>query len=381
MGIFLFIVGVILFILLVVIHELGHAIAAKRNGVEVEEFGIGFPPRAWAKKLKNGVLFTLNWLPLGGFVKLKGESDDAKGEGTYGSASLWAKTKILLAGVAMNWVTAAVLFTGLAFVGLPQVLEKQFTVANDTQVLSQKVVVAEVVKDSPASKVGLQTGDVITKIGERNIANARDLVDATKQQAGKTVAITYQRGDKTETKNVTLQSDPAKGPLGIAPGEQVLRRSTWSAPIVGVGVTAQLSWETVKGLGTSLWNLGTGIASKLSVDEQSRSAGDRALEEAGSSVAGPVRIVQTLFQTADTNGLSGVLFIIAIISLSLAVMNTLPIPALDGGRLFVTLLFRATKKPLTKEREEAIHSTGFLVLIGIIILISVLDVTKVASGS
>ena len=104
-------IGLFVLVILVVLHELGHAVAARRNGVVVEEFGIGFPPRAWAKKLKNGVLFSLNWLPLGGFVKLQGENDSATKKGDYGAASMWAKTKILLAGVLANWVTAVILFT------------------------------------------------------------------------------------------------------------------------------------------------------------------------------------------------------------------------------------------------------------------------------
>ena len=103
------IIGLIVLVLLVVIHELGHAIAARRNGVVVEEFGIGFPPKAWAKKLKNGVLFSINWLPLGGFVKLQGENDAASKKGDYGAATFWQKTKILFAGVVVNWLAAVVL--------------------------------------------------------------------------------------------------------------------------------------------------------------------------------------------------------------------------------------------------------------------------------
>ena len=132
--IFGIILGLLILVFLVVVHELGHAIVARRNGVVVEEFGIGFPPKAWGKKLKNGVLFTLNWLPLGGFVKLQGEHDAANKKGDYGAASFWQKTKILLAGVGINWIVAALLLTVLAWTGLPKVLPDQFTVASDTTV-------------------------------------------------------------------------------------------------------------------------------------------------------------------------------------------------------------------------------------------------------
>ncbi|HEX6462101.1 MAG TPA: M50 family metallopeptidase [Candidatus Saccharimonadales bacterium] len=377
MGTILFILGIILFIALVVVHELGHAIAAKRSGVEVEEFGIGFPPRAWKKKLKNGVLLTLNWLPLGGFVKLKGESDDAKGKGAYGAATLWVKTKILLAGVVMNWVAAAALFTILALAGLPQVFENQFTIPQDTQVVSQKVVTGDIGKGSPAEKAGLKTNDQIVSIAGETVNTITELQAATKRHAGQNVAIAYVRAGEAKTTEVRLRPLSAQnGQLGTTLGEQVYRRSTWSAPIVGIGVTAQFSWETVKGIGGALANVGQGLLSKLSNDASTKKAGDAALHTAGSSVAGPVGIVNFLLQTAQNSGFIGVMFIIAILSLTLAVMNILPIPALDGGRLFVTLLFRAMKKPLTKEKEESINATGFLALMGLFVFITILDITK-----
>ena len=131
--------GLIILVLLVSVHELGHAIVARRNGVIVEEFGIGFPPRAWSRKLKNGVLFSLNWLPLGGFVKLQGEHDAANHKGDYGAATFWQKTKILLAGVFINWITAVVLLTILAITGLPKILPNQFAIAGDTTISTQPV--------------------------------------------------------------------------------------------------------------------------------------------------------------------------------------------------------------------------------------------------
>src|SRR5579884_2711868 len=123
MSILLLIIGLLLFVGLVVVHEFGHLLAARRNGVIVEEFGIGFPPTAWSKKLKNGILLSLNWLPLGGFVRLKGEHDADRQKGSYGRASLKTKTKIMLAGVGMNLIAAFVIFMVLAWVGMPKLVD------------------------------------------------------------------------------------------------------------------------------------------------------------------------------------------------------------------------------------------------------------------
>ena len=157
------IIGLLALVFLVVVHELGHAIVARRNGVVVEEFGIGFPPRAWGRKLKNGILLSLNWLPLGGFVKLQGEHDAAEGKGDYGAATYWQKTKILLAGVAINWLVAALLLTVLAWTGLPKVLPNQFTVAGDTSVQKRPVEIQTLSAGSPADKAGHKSGDGIQR--------------------------------------------------------------------------------------------------------------------------------------------------------------------------------------------------------------------------
>src|SRR6187402_270705 len=137
MSIFLLVLAVILFIGLVVVHEWGHFIAARRNGVEVEEFGIGFPPKIWGKQVKtkkSTFEFTINALPLGGFVRLKGENDASDGPGTFGAASLLTKVKVMLAGVGMNLIATFILFTFLALIGIPKLVDNQFTVQSDTKV-------------------------------------------------------------------------------------------------------------------------------------------------------------------------------------------------------------------------------------------------------
>ena len=376
--IFSVLVGLFLLVLLVVLHELGHAIAARLNGVVVEEFGIGFPPRAWARKLKNGVLFTLNWLPLGGYVKLQGEHDAADKKGDYGAANLWVKTKILLAGVFINWITAVILFTGLALTGLPKVLDNQFTVASDTTEIRKPVTVVAVTDGSPADQAGLKPGDQIVRFAGQRLEQPSDLSELTKRYKGSTVEVIYNR-DGTETiKRLTLRDENKnqQGYLGVSADQRTTYRSTWSAPIVGVALTGQITDVTLRGLGDMAAKFGTGLIDKLNPSQDSQARADEKLGEVGSGVAGPVAILGILFPSAREAGVSALVFMTALISLALAIMNILPIPALDGGRWFVTMLFRVLKKPLTKELEEKIHGTGFAVLMGLFVLVTIADVTK-----
>lgn len=371
-------VGLFVLVLLVTIHELGHAIAARRNGVVVEEFGIGFPPRAWGKKLKNGILFSLNWLPLGGFVKLQGEHDAADKKGDYGAASFWQKTKILLAGVLMNWIVAAVLLTILAWAGLPKIVENQFTVPGDTTTVREPVEVATIVKDSPAARAGLKVGDQILRFAGEPVPTPIGLTAKTQEYKGKKVEVIYSRGGVEASADVSLRgdNDDKKGYLGIGSGQRESMRSTWSAPIVGIVTTGQFTLITLQGLGDLVVNTFSGIFMQFSPDQTTREKASQNLEEASSSVAGPIGILGTIFPAAEQAGLTQLIFLSAIISLTLAVMNVLPIPALDGGRWFVMVLFRLMKKPLTKEREERIQGTGFMVLMILVLVVTIADVTK-----
>jgi len=376
-AILIFVIALLMFVMLVVVHELGHAIAARRSGVEVEEFGIGFPPKAWGKKLKNGTLFTLNLLPLGGFVKLKGESDDATGPGTYGGAPLRKKVKILMAGVAINWLTAVLIFTVLAAVGMPRLVDNQFTIAGDTKVLRQETMVEFVGEGSPAEKSGLKVGDKLESLAGEKITNPEQVTRLTRDNAGKNIPVTYIHDKKTQTTMVKLNAEnkDGKGFLGLSTVSRSTQRSTWSAPVVGAGLTVQLTAMTFQGLGSSLGNLFAGLFQSVNPSGHVRSEGKEHLQTAGDNVAGPVGIFVILKQVSS-DGFALMLYLIGVISLTLAVMNALPIPALDGGRLFVTLLFRVRKKVLTKEREEQIHGYGFAVLLGLIALITILDVKR-----
>lgn len=377
------VIGIIALTILVVLHELGHALVARRNGVRVEEFGIGFPPAAYKKKVKKSflgknVVYSVNWLPLGGFVKLQGEHDDDKKPGDYGAATFWQKTKILLAGVAMNWLTAAVLLTLLAWFGLPQLVPHQFTVAGDTRVIYNPVVLASIEKDLPAESAGLKSGDAIISVNGKKVEASAQLSEAAAAHKGEMVRVTYKRDGAERVAHVALRStnDDRRGYLGAGLSQERFTRSTWSAPIVGIGVTAQLTGITLQGLGQVIGDGVSGLVMKLMPNDSAQKQANQKLSSASQSVGGPLSIFGILFPAAERAGMRYVVMMTALISLTLAVMNILPIPALDGGRWFVTAVFRLLKKPLTKEREEKIHGTGFLVLLLLVVLVTVSDVAK-----
>lgn len=387
MSVLLLIVGVLLFISLVVVHEYGHFIVARRNGVEAEEFGIFFPPRVFKRTTKGGWLFSVGLLPLGGFVKLKGEHDSDTEPGTFGAASLWVKSKIMAAGVVMNLLAALALLTILAFIGMPKLLPNQFTVKSDTHLVSHKVLIGYVEPGSPADHAGLQPEDQLNDLAMPGyspvaITSQDKLPGVTERFAGQTVKVYYTRDGQEKITTAKLLSrqavdasrktDNPKGYLGVIPTEYTLQRSTWSAPIVAVGFSAQATALTFQGLWHAIEGLGSLIAGFFTGNTVARQHGQ---EAASSQVSGPVGIF-VILKDGSALGFQFMLFIIAIISLTLAIMNILPIPALDGGRLWITLAAHALKRPLSPRREEAVNAAGFMVLIGLIVLITLVDVHR-----
>ena len=388
------IIGIIVLMFLIVAHEFGHYIAAKRNGVKVNEFGIGFPPRAiaWVKgkdgklhkipkedaeKTYDTTILSLNWIPIGGFCAMDGESDADRRKGTFGAASFWSKTKILFAGVAMNWLVAFVILTILAFTGMPQFINNQFRIDSDAHVEAEPVLVSEVIENSPAAQAGIQSGDRITAINQQKIITGTEIVDFNNNHAGETVNYTILRDGAEQTVSVNLGNQDSEYLLGVSmASSQTLVRSTWSAPIVGAVTTVQLTGETFRGLGELLWNLVVGVVSQVSFDSDTREAGRQDIAKAGDSVSGPVGIIGSIFPAFTNAGPTNLAFLAALISVSLACMNVLPIPALDGGRWLLMAIYRIRGKKLTKETEEKIVSRAFIVLLALIVLITILDVTK-----
>ncbi|MBR2543196.1 site-2 protease family protein [Candidatus Saccharibacteria bacterium] len=421
------VVGLVVLMILVTLHEFGHFLAARRNGVNVLEFGIGFPPRAiaWIKDEKTGkwrrlkksewkkdkalkvvyseakkgyadgsgiaqkgMIFSFNWLPIGGFCQMDSESAEDSRKGTFGNASFWSKTKILFAGVTANWLVAILIFTILAWTGMPEFIEGQFSIPSDTRVEAEPVEIIMVADGSPAEQAGIEVGDRILTVDGNEFLRASEITEYNDTRVGEKVVYKISREGEPDCNcdtefetTVKLNDEDSEYLLGVQMATtQSLSFATWSAPVVGVGLTAQLTGETFKGVGVMLWNLVSGAARLFSPDAEVREDGQEAISSVGDSVSGPVGIIGVLFPAFTSAGPTNLAFLAALISVSLACMNVLPIPALDGGRWLLIAIYKLRRKKLTKEIEEKIVSRAMMVLLGLIFIVTILDVVRIASG-
>lgn len=405
------IIGFLILMLLVVAHEFGHFIAARRNGVTVEEFGIGFPPRAvawlknpeydkwkktgrkgkrpkkWLKfprsewdKNQNSLIFSINYLPIGGFCQMKGESDSDKRPHSFGQASLWQKTKILFAGVTMNWLVAWIILSILSVTGMPEFMNNQFHMPGDTSVSASTIKIKEIIAGSPADSSELKVGDKIVKVGDDDVITSEEIFKYNDAHKGETVTYSVVSEEENSPHEVTvsLNSKDKDYILGVYLSQADLPtyHSTWSAPIVGAVNTVQLTGETYRGLWEMLRSLCSGIVKQFNADESVRSEGKAELQFAGDSVSGPVGIIGIIFPQSIEAGPTTLAFLAAIISISLACMNVLPIPALDGGRFIMIAFYRLRGKVLTKEKEEKLVSRTFVFLLILIAVVTVLDILR-----
>ncbi|MDO8469799.1 MAG: site-2 protease family protein [bacterium] len=351
MIIFLSIIGLSLVIL---VHELGHFLAAKAAGVRVDEFGIGFPPRLWSRTVGE-TTYSVNALPFGGFVRIHGEQPAGKSEEEvgdeperrFGAKPLWKRIGILLAGVAMNVLFGFVILTGVFAAGAPEHL-----------------IVGGVSSGSPAAEARIVQGDVIARAtwGETALADPIDadaFVALARSAAGKTLSLelTGAGGTRTVTLVGRATPPPGEGSLGIA-----LTSIGFPALPIHQAI-AEAFFQTFRTLGevaSSFWYLLTNVFTEPGVLQK---------------VSGPVGIVSFAVRTGE---LGAVYFfqLLALISLNLVILNLIPFPALDGGRVLVLLVEKLIRRPIPRRVQIAINGVGFAALLLLMAIVTVQDVGK-----
>ena len=341
--------------ILIILHELGHFLFAKKFGVKVEEFGIGLPPRLFGKKYGE-TIYSVNALPIGGFVRMEGEEKRSDAPGSFSRKPLWQRFFIVAAGVIVFWVISIVIFAVLgATTGIPSAIGDE-----EENVANSHVRIIGISKDSPAEKSGLQFGDTILSIGEQPILRIREVRELSKVYAGQETEITIQRGkERILLPLVPRESHPNDELLGVTLTRAGNVKYAWyEAPWQGLLRT----WHVT----SSIFEMFGMLISRL--------IGGEALP-AGTQIAGPVGIV-VLLRDIFALGMPWFLTFVATISVYLAIFNTLPIPALDGGRLFFILLEGARRKPLSEKLERRLIFISFLMLITFIVWVTVNDILR-----
>lgn len=330
---------------------------AKRAGAKVEEFGFGFPPRIFGVK-RGETVYSINWIPLGGFVKILGEDGEEKGNPrSFSSKSRWQRFKMLAAGVVANIILAIVLFSIVAAIGVPTIFG---SVDEGKNVKNVQVMILEVSDNSPAKDAGIKAGDFILSLGadsqRKDISQTKDVENFIEGNLGKEILFTIKRG--TETLNLKAYARPEtvkdQGATGISLGEVGIVSYPWYQAI-WQGVLR--TWDIAALIIITLYGLLKSLIVSGHISGQ---------------LTGPVGIAAMVGQTAQL-GFVYLLQFTALLSVNLAIINALPFPALDGGRILFLAIEKIKGKPVSQETENLVHTIGFSLLILLMVLITFRD--------
>lgn len=361
---------------LVISHEFGHFIAARRSGMKVYEFGFGFPPRLvgvqavkdengqrklkfiWGRKNQDeladgGTIYSFNLIPLGGFVRIKGEEGQEIGPDSFVSKPAWQKAITLAAGVTMNIILAWILLTIGFGIGIPQPIDD----ARPGMVVKERhVQIVQIMPDKPADKAGLKAGDIFLQVGELDNPELKAMQDYVDTHKNETINIKIKRGEEILEKAITtfVYEDTGKGGLGVAIVDAGLVSYPWPQA-VWYGFLATGAY--LKEILLSFYLLFKGLFSGAAV---------------GEALSGPVGIAVLTGQVAKM-GFAYLLNFTAVLSLNLAIINILPIPALDGGRLLFLAISKIIRRPLSQKYEQLAHTLGFVVLMILVVLVTIKD--------
>jgi regulator of sigma E protease len=359
----LLVIGIL--VLLIVIHELGHFLVAKWTGVRVEEFGIGYPPRAFTFGVWNKTEYTLNWLPFGGFVRLYGDEGHAEhGRGSMADAPRYVQALILIAGVAANALLAWVLFAGAFMIGVPTLVQSA-QAGEETRLF-----VSDIVPGSPVSGSGMIQGDEIKMVidgsGHRvEPLTPEAMLDFIKDRGGKEITITYQHGDAIRTASVIPANAVVPGAEGrpaLGVGLALVANRTLSLPDAlyeSFFVTRDAFVSTAQSLWMILTGAFTGTADL-------------------SQIVGPVGLVSVV-HLASENGFGNVVKLAAFISVNLVIINLFPIPALDGGRLLILGVEALRKKRTSKLAVQLLNGLSIVFVIVLMVVVTYNDIGRLIS--
>jgi len=337
--------------ILVLVHEFGHYFAAKITGVKVEEFGLGLPPRIFGKKIGE-TMWSLNWLPIGGFCRLYGEDGNKQGTRAFNNKNPWQKGLIVLGGVLMNLVLAVVIFsTVYAIMGVPKETDR--------------VKIIGVAKDSPAQVAGIKENDWIKKVGEIEIEKAAELTAEVDKYKGKEIELLVNREGQDITLSVQVREKAPEGEglMGIVISNTEMEKVKWYEFYKGIGAGFREAY---------FWGeiIFSGVAKMVG----SLFAGD-----VPKDVSGPLGIFEATSSIRSNQGLLAVIHFFGIVSVNLAVVNVLPFPALDGGRIIFVLYELIFRKKANEKFEVAVNNLGMLILLTLLLLITVGDVGRLIS--
>lgn len=361
------IIFILILAILIIVHEYGHFIVAKKWGVRVDEFGLGYPPRAKILFKRKGTVFTLNWIPFGGFVKIFGEnpedvSKDVVEENVAPGVALTTKSKfaqisVIFAGPLFNFLFAWLVILVTLFIGLPSSIDSK----NQEFVTDSNIIVTEIIEDSPAEVADIRVGDVIQSVTLSGVIyNSLQEVDFSKYDATDTnipLTLSLIRGEEQIEKEIQVGEYRVNEKPGIGVGLQEV--GIYKPPFfMAIG-------ESFRIVGGMIYQTAYGLAD-LVIDAFKGQADV-------SNLTGPVGIV-ALVGDASTLGFVYLLTFVALISINLGIINLIPFPALDGGRILFLVIEKMKGSPISAKVSNVLNAVGFIILIVLMIFITFRDV-------
>lgn len=347
--IFILLLGILVFV-----HEAGHFFAARLSGMKVEEFAFGFPPRIWGRKHK-GTLYAINAIPLGGYVKILGEEENSERKDSFGNKSIAARIFVVVAGVLMNFVLAFIVMIVLFYMSFPPLVSTPESYGGKVLENSGGVIVDGIKEGSLAEKNGILAGDMIVQIGDVASPRVENIRNEVAKSQGGEVTVKIDRNGSEVIKNIEIGTNTI---LGVELSERIskVHYMWWKVPYYALIETAKVIWMTAVAIAVFLANLVV-------------------VHKVPSEVMGPVGIFGITF-VAIKLGFGYVLNLLIALTVNLGLINILPFPALDGGRLVFLIVEKIRGKKVAINVESLVNNIGFFLLIALAILVTIRDVIK-----